>query len=74
MRENSLTIVDLDGAVTITRLALHFELDLRVGDLILDDAEGGHWRVEEIDVEQRHLVVAIVDSRPAVELIERLAA
>ncbi len=74
MQENSLTIVDRDGGVTIARLALGCVLDVRVGDLIPDDAEDGHWRVEEVDVEQRHLVVAIVGSGPAVELIERLAA
>lgn len=72
MLDNSLTIVDPDGAVTVTRLALEFELHLHVGDLITDEA-GGHWRVEEIDVELRNLVVAVVAPQQG-QTIELLAA
>jgi hypothetical protein len=35
------------------------ELQHRVGDLISDDADG-QWRVEEIELEERHLVVSEV--------------
>ena len=56
---NCLTLVALDRTVTVTRLAEGVESEHRVGDLISDGAEG-HWRVEEIALEERCLVVSEV--------------
>jgi hypothetical protein len=56
--ENCLTVVMTDGTVTVARLASELELDHRAGDVI-SDGEGGLWRVEEVFVEQRHLVVSV---------------
>jgi hypothetical protein len=71
--DHALTIIDLDGGVTVTRLAIDFELDVRVGDLIAD-GEAGHWHVEEIEIERRRLVVSLVEARPAITLVDLLAA
>ena len=52
-------MVASDGTVIVTRLSVDVELQHRVGDLISDGADG-QWRVEEIEFEERHLVVSEV--------------
>jgi len=74
--ENCLTVVMADGTVTVTRLASEFALDDRPGDVI-SDGEGGLWRVEEVFVEQRHLVVSVAPlaaDRHQSAALDRLAA
>jgi hypothetical protein len=51
--------VAIDSTVRVTRLSADVELDHRVGDLISDGADG-EWRVEEIALEERRLVVSEV--------------
>jgi hypothetical protein len=50
-------VVAIDRTVTVTRLAEGVDLEHRVGDLISDGADG-HWRVEEIVLEERFIVVS----------------
>jgi len=71
---NCITVVALDGTVSVASLAAEVELEHRVGDLISDGADG-HWRVEEIVFAERCLVVAqVMPEEPHVALPELLAA
>jgi hypothetical protein len=52
-------VVASDSTVTVCCLSADIELEHRVGDLISDGADG-HWRVEEVGLEERLLVVSEV--------------
>jgi hypothetical protein len=52
-------MVSGDGTVIVSRLSVNVELHHRVGDLISDDGDE-QWRVEEIELEERYLVVSEV--------------
>ncbi len=52
-----LMVVALDGTVSIDRLAPDFELDHHIGARISDGLEGA-WRVDEIVLERRCLLVS----------------
>jgi len=71
---NCITFVSFDGTVSVAGLTADVELEHRVGDLI-PDADGGHWRVEEIVFDEQSLVVAqVMPDEPDVVVPELLAA
>ena len=67
-----LTIVKLDGTVTVTRLDHEVDLWHRAGDGFSD--AHGSWHVDDVRCEERCLVIVEVDLETAFPLPELLAA
>jgi hypothetical protein len=55
---NCLTVIAIDGSVTVARLEESLDLEHHVGDVIPGPDGNGHWRVEEVALEERCLMVS----------------
>jgi hypothetical protein len=58
MLTNCLTVIAIDGSVTVARLEESLDLEYHVGDVIPSPEGNGHWRVEEVTLEERCLTVS----------------
>ena len=73
MTRDCLTIVAVDGTVTVARLELEVELWHRIGDVFSD--AGGRWRVHEVELDERCLAIEEIGEEPvSFSLPELLAA
>jgi hypothetical protein len=58
MLTNCLTVIAIDGSMSVSRLEESLDLEFHIGALIPSHDGDGQWRVEEVALEERCLTVS----------------